>query len=80
MAHPELGQRLLSRVIEDLTDPGVVEHNPRQEGRFLTTVVAPRSRGGAKPRLKAELDGDAQGSAPEKPEGAGEPDVAREET
>jgi translation initiation factor IF-3 len=59
MAHPELGERLLKRVMEDLVDHGVVEHAPRQEGRFLTTVVSPKpARGGVKPRPKLDTDGD----------------------
>ncbi len=89
MAHPELGHRLLARVIEALTEHGVVEHTPRQEGRFLTTVVAPKSRGGAKPRLKTDMDGgDARADELEKPEAQAahepqvthEPQVAHEET
>jgi translation initiation factor IF-3 len=69
MAHPELGERLLKRVIEDLGDSGIVEHTPRLEGRFLTTVVAPRpARGGVKPRRvegedpRHETEGDEAGS------------------
>jgi translation initiation factor IF-3 len=55
MAHPELGERLLQRVIQDIGDSGIVEHTPRLEGRFLTTVVAPRpARGGVKPRRDSE--------------------------
>jgi len=65
MAHPELGQRLLARVIEDLTEYGLVEHSPRQEGRFLTTVVSPRpAKGGVKPRPRLESEGE-DGRAPE---------------
>jgi translation initiation factor IF-3 len=67
MAHPELGQRLLARVIEDLTEYGLVEHSPRQEGRFLTTVVSPRpAKGGVKPRPRLESEGE-DGRAPEAP-------------
>ena len=67
MAHPELGQRLLARVIEDLTEYGLVEHSPRQEGRFLTTVVSPRpAKGGVNPRPRLESEGE-DGRAPEAP-------------
>ena len=76
MAHPELGQRLLARVIEALVDFGTVEHSPRQEGRFLTTVVSPKPAkggGGTKPRrLEGEADGGdgGDGRAPDLPPAA----------
>jgi translation initiation factor IF-3 len=71
MAHPELGERLLQRVIQDIADSGIVEHSPRLEGRFLTTVVAPRpARGGVKPRRadgedpRREAEGEESGAEP----------------
>jgi len=83
MAHPELGERLLKRVIADIGDSGIVEHTPRLEGRFLTTVVAPKpARGGVKPRRaegedpRPETEGDEVG-----PEAASaSPPAATQET
>jgi translation initiation factor IF-3 len=43
MAHPELGGRLLERVIDELSSVGVTEHSPKLEGRNLTTLMAPRT-------------------------------------
>ena len=79
MAHPELGQRLLARVIEDLVEHGTVEHSPRQEGRFLTTVMAPRpAKGGTtKPRPRAE-DEDGRAPGPETPGPEAPPAAAQE--
>ena len=62
MAHPELGQRVMDRVIAEITDMGVVEHLPKLEGRNLSTVVAPRpAKIVPKPRPRsAEEDGTAE--------------------
>ena len=48
MAHPEIGRRILERLIADLTDLGVVESDPQKEGNQLHTILAPRP--GAKGR------------------------------
>jgi translation initiation factor IF-3 len=67
MAHPELGHRLLSRVIEELAECGSVEYVPKQEGRNLTTVVAPRTArtaAPAKPRPRAAATGAAEAKGP----------------
>ncbi len=74
MAHPELGERLLQRVIQDIAESGIVEHTPRLEGRFLTTVVAPRpARGGVKPR---RAEGEDPHRETESDEGATSPEAA----
>jgi len=52
MAHPELGHRLIQKVIAALDDIALVESSPRSEGRTLTAVLSPRplkTGGGAKP-------------------------------
>lgn len=41
MAHREFGAAVIKRVVEDLADCGQVEAAARQEGRFLTMVMAP---------------------------------------
>ncbi len=60
MAHPELGHRLIQKVIAALDDIALVESSPRSEGRTLTAVLSPRplkTGGGAKP---ASAEGDAK--------------------
>lgn len=39
--HPELGRKILDRVVEATTDVGRVETHARQEGRQMTMVLAP---------------------------------------
>ncbi len=41
--HVDLGHNLLKRVIEELADEANVEVPIRQEGRFLTMMLAPKS-------------------------------------
>ena len=43
MTHPELGERVLERVKEELADLGVVESDIRREGRTMTMLIGPRS-------------------------------------
>jgi translation initiation factor IF-3 len=44
MAHQELGLELLQRVKTDLEELGVVEQEPRSEGRMMVMVMAPKKR------------------------------------
>ncbi len=46
MAHRDLGWKLLERLIADIGEAGQVEIRPRQEGRTLSTIVAPKKAGG----------------------------------
>lgn len=48
MSHRELGQRVVQRVISDIGELAVVEQPPKQEGRFLTTILAPNKEHKAK--------------------------------
>jgi translation initiation factor IF-3 len=59
MAHPELGERVMNRILAEIPDMGIVEHAPKLEGRNLSTVVGPRpAKVVAKPRPRpAEEDG-----------------------
>lgn len=41
MAHPEIGQRVVQRMIEALEDIATCETPAKRMGRFLTIVVAP---------------------------------------
>jgi translation initiation factor IF-3 len=40
MAHPEIGRRILERLIDELADVAVPENNPRQEGNQMHTILA----------------------------------------
>ena len=43
MTHPELGERVLARVKEELEELATVESDMRMEGRQMTMLMAPRS-------------------------------------
>ncbi len=59
MAHPEIGRRILERVIQDLAEIAVAETAPRQEGNQMHTILSQKA--GAKKPVAAR---------PAKPEGA----------
>jgi translation initiation factor IF-3 len=40
-SRPEMGYRLLQRLAADVSDLGVVESNPKQDGRNMVMVIAP---------------------------------------
>lgn len=42
MAYPERGHRILQQIAEALADVGVVEQEPRMEGRTMYMIVAPK--------------------------------------
>jgi translation initiation factor IF-3 len=48
MAHPEIGQIQMAKVIEALKSHGAPESTPRMEGRSLAALFAPLGQGGAK--------------------------------
>ena len=54
MAHPEIGRRILERLIEDLTDVAMPETMPRQEGNQMHTILGQRT--GKKPAAKKEAE------------------------
>ena len=43
MAHPEIGRRILERLIDDLGEVAVAENAPRQEGNQMHTILAQRA-------------------------------------
>ncbi len=69
MAHKELGQRIVNRLIEDLKHIAKVERTPFMEGRFMTTILSP-DRDGIK-RLEKQTARTARSSAEPRPTGAG---------
>lgn len=44
ITHPELGQKLLNRMAEELADLGSVERAPKVEGRNMVMVLTPKSK------------------------------------
>ena len=44
MSHRELGQKVLTRIIEDLRDVAVIESAPRMEGRQMFMILAPNPK------------------------------------
>lgn len=44
MTHPELGMQLLQRLTVDLVEYGVVEQNPKFEGRQIVMVMGPKKK------------------------------------
>jgi len=43
-AHPELGDKLFGRIVQELQDVGEVEAQPKREGPFLVFTLAPKRR------------------------------------
>jgi translation initiation factor IF-3 len=44
MAHPEIGRRILERLIEDLAEVATPETMPRQEGNQMHTILAQKKK------------------------------------
>jgi len=44
MAHTELGQKILNRLVEDLKDLAVVETQAKLDGRNMVMVIAPTKK------------------------------------
>lgn len=57
ITHPEVGKRLLEKVVNDLGAEAVVEQMPKMEGRSLQMVLAPPSHAG---KQKAAQSGQAR--------------------
>lgn len=70
MAHRDLGWKLLERLVKDIGEAGQVETRPKQEGRNLSTIVAPKKAGG-------KASGQPRPAAPKAPAGvvAARPDA-----
>ncbi len=43
-AHPELGDKLVKRIIEELKDVGELESEPKKEGAFLIFALLPKKK------------------------------------
>jgi translation initiation factor IF-3 len=51
MAHPEIGRRILERLVDELAEVAIPETMPRMEGNQMHTILTrrPQSGGRAKP-------------------------------
>ena len=75
MSHPERGRSLLERLAEDVSELGVIESAPIQDGRNMVMLLAPvREIADAKPEPAAKPDKHAE-AKPEPP--ASEPEAAQ---
>ena len=60
VTHPERGTAILDRLAEELSELGVVEQRPMQEGRNMTMMMAPsKAVLAGRADVEASLDGDA---------------------
>jgi translation initiation factor IF-3 len=62
MAHRDLGWKLLDRLINAIGEAGQVEIRPKQEGRNLSAILAPKkagAKGAGQPRPPATQPPDA---------------------
>jgi translation initiation factor IF-3 len=42
IAHPEIGRRILERLIQEISEIAVAENTPRMEGNTMHTILGPR--------------------------------------
>jgi translation initiation factor IF-3 len=61
--HPELGEKLLTRLAEDLSDLGRIESQPNLDGRNMVMVMSPKKDAAASTSAKGEAEGQRQESA-----------------
>lgn len=52
MAHPEIGHKILMRLIQDVSEIAVPETMPRMEGNQMHTILT-QKKGGTKPAARA---------------------------
>ena len=48
MAHPEIGRRILDRLLQELADSAIAENMPRQEGNTMHVILARKPGSGPK--------------------------------
>lgn len=77
LAHTELGQIMLERVLKMLEGKIVVEQPPRLEGRNMTMLLAPKP--GAWPKKEKKKEPTAEDEAFEKAQAAEEAEAERED-
>jgi translation initiation factor IF-3 len=67
MTHPELGRKILDRVVESTAQVGRVETTARQEGRQMTMVLGPDKKAQAAAKAAAK-EAEAEAAAADAPE------------
>jgi translation initiation factor IF-3 len=63
MAHPEIGRRILERLINELSDVAMAETMPRQEGNQMHVILTGRAQRKSAPRPKPQEAPAAQAPA-----------------
>ena len=58
VTHPERGMAILDRLAEELSELGVVEQRPMQEGRNMTMMMAPVESGARRAPRRGEVHGE----------------------
>ena len=53
MAHPDIGRRILERLIEELSDVAIAETTPRQEGNQMHTILTRKPSTGGRSKAAA---------------------------
>lgn len=69
-SRPELGYRLLQRLAADVNELGVIESDPKQDGRNMVMVIAPHKTPPKTTRVDAPVPAAAPASAPATAEAA----------
>jgi translation initiation factor IF-3 len=54
MAHPEIGRRILERLITELADVAIAENAPRQEGNQMHTILSQKAGRKTTPKPRAQ--------------------------
>jgi translation initiation factor IF-3 len=54
MAHPEIGRRILERLIDELSEVAMAETAPRQEGNQMHTILSQRVGKKSAPKASRE--------------------------
>jgi translation initiation factor IF-3 len=65
MAHPEIGRRILERLMSELSDIALAETMPRQEGNQMHVILTQRTGRKSAPKAKAETATDPETSTDE---------------
>jgi translation initiation factor IF-3 len=84
VTHPERGTAILDRLAEELSEYGIVEQRPQQEGRNMTMMMGPSKAvlagqlDGAEANGTAEVDAETAAAEPAAQPDAGTPELAAE--
>jgi len=73
ITHRELGQAILDDVLQDVKEVGVMEQQPRMEGRQMYMILAPSPKVLQRVREAARLAGQSAGPPPPRPADAPPP-------